>query len=304
MARRRKGRDISGWLVIDKPAGLTSTAVVNKVRWALDAKKAGHAGTLDPEATGVLAVALGEATKTVPYVTDDLKAYRFTVRLGQATNTDDAEGEVIASSDLRPDDAAIKDALNGFVGDIMQVPPQFSAVKIDGERAYKKAREGEEMALSARPLWVEELVLVDRPDPDHVELEMTCGKGGYVRSIARDLGEALGCKAHVKQLRRIWSGPFQAEDGLTLEQVEALARTPELDTHLLPLETGLSGLTQVSCPAESVTRLRNGNPATVIASGVEFGEEVWAAHNGQAIAVGTYKGGELHPSRVFVPTGT
>ncbi|MEO0930246.1 MAG: tRNA pseudouridine(55) synthase TruB, partial [Pseudomonadota bacterium] len=245
MARKRKGRDISGWLVVDKPAGITSTAVVNKVRWAMDAKKAGHAGTLDPEATGVLAVALGEATKTVPYITDALKAYTFTIRLGQATNTDDAEGEVIAESGLRPDDDTIKAALGAFVGDIMQVPPQFSAVKVDGERAYKKARDGEEMALAARPLWVEELLLVDRPDTNHAVLEMTCGKGGYVRSIARDLGEALGCKAHVKSLRRIWSGPFQASDGVSLEQVDELAKTPELDMFLQPLEVGLADLPEV-----------------------------------------------------------
>ncbi len=300
MARKRKGRDVSGWLVVDKPAGITSTAVVNKVRWALEAKKAGHAGTLDPEATGVLAVALGEATKTVPYITDALKAYVFTVRLGQATNTDDAEGEVIATSDLRPDDDMIKAALGRFVGDIMQVPPQFSAVKIDGQRAYKKARDGEEMELAARPLWVEELLLVDRPDPDHVILEMTCGKGGYVRAIARDLGEALGCKAHVKSLRRIWSGPFQADDGITLDQVDALARTPELDAHLQPLEVGLSDLPEVRCLTESVAKLRNGNPASVIASNVEYGEEVWASYEGKAIAVGTYRGGEMQPSRVFV----
>ncbi len=300
MARKRKGRDVSGWLVVDKPAGITSTAVVNKVRWALEAKKAGHAGTLDPEATGVLAVALGEATKTVPYITDALKAYVFTVRLGQDTNTDDAEGEVIATSDLRPDDDAIKAALGRFVGDIMQVPPQFSAVKIDGQRAYKKARDGEEMELAARPLWVEELLLVDRPDPDHVILEMTCGKGGYVRAIARDLGEALGCKAHVKSLRRIWSGPFQADDGITLDQVDALARTPELDAHLQPLEVGLSDLPEVRCLTESVAKLRNGNPASVIASNVEYGEEVWASYEGKAIAVGTYRGGEMQPARVFV----
>ena len=301
MARTRKGRDISGWLVVDKPAGITSTSVVNKVRWALDAKKAGHAGTLDPEATGVLAVALGEATKTVPYITDALKAYVFTVRLGQATNTDDAEGEVIAESNLRPDDDAIKAALGAFVGDIMQVPPQFSAVKVDGERAYKKARDGEAMELAARPLWVEELLLADRPDADHVVLEMTCGKGGYVRSIARDLGQALGCYAHVVTLRRVWSGPFRAEDGISLEEVERLARTPELDTHIQPLEIGLADLPEVRCLAESVAKLRNGNPASVIASGVEYGEEVWASYEGHAIAVGTYRGGELQPSRVFVP---
>ena len=300
MARKRKGRDISGWVVIDKPAGMTSTTVVGKVRWAFDAKKAGHAGTLDPEATGVLAVALGEATKTVPYITDALKAYTFTVAFGSATNTDDADGEVIATSQNRPTDEEVKGALSPFVGEIMQVPPQFSAVKVDGQRAYKLARAGDEMTLDARPLWVESLLLIDRPDPDHVVLEMTCGKGGYVRSIARDLGEALGCLGHVKSLRRIWSGPFDAADGLTLDQVDAMARTPELDEHILPLETGLTDLEQVTCPAESIAKLRNGNPVHVIGTGIEYGSEVWASADGQPIAIGTYKGGMLQPTRVFV----
>ena len=299
MGRKRKGRDISGWLVVDKPSGPTSTAVVNKVRWAMDAKKAGHAGTLDPDATGVLAIALGEATKTVPYITDALKAYTFTVRLGVSTNTDDAEGEVISTSDLRPDDAAIKDALAGFIGDIEQVPPQFSAVKIDGERAYKKARAGEEMELAARPLFVESLLLTDRPDADHVTLEMVCGKGGYVRSIARDLGELLGCHGHVRELRRIWSGPFDVADALTLEAIEAAAKTPELDGHLLPLETGLADLPKVTASAEGAMRLRNGNPGMVFAKDVEYGDECWAEYQGEAVAVGRFKSGELHPTRVF-----
>ncbi len=301
MGRRRKGRDVSGWLVVDKPAGIGSTDVVNKVRWAFDAKKAGHAGTLDPDATGVLAVALGEATKTVPYVTDALKCYAFTVRLGQATTTDDASGAVIASSDVRPSDDAIKAALGAFVGDIRQVPPQFSAVKVDGERAYAIARKGEEMDLAARPLWVEELLLTDRPDADHVTLEMTCGKGGYVRSIARDLGAALGCYGHVRDLRRVWSGPFQASEGVSLEMIEKLARTPDLDALLLPLETGLADLTELTCPADSVTKLRNGNPAMVFPGAAEYGDEVWVSHGGRAIAVGQYRSGDLHPSRVFAP---
>ena len=299
MGRTRKGRDISGWLVVDKPAGLTSTAVVNKVKWAFDAKKAGHAGTLDPDATGVLAVALGEATKTVPYITDALKAYTFTVRLGQSTNTDDAEGEILKASDARPEDAQIKDALGQFIGDIMQVPPQFSAVKIDGQRAYKLARDGEDLELAARPLWVDELILTDRPDADHVTLEMTCGKGGYVRSIARDLGEALGCFGHVRELRRIWSGPFDAADGISLEQINELAKQPELDTYLRPLEEGLQDLPQVSATPEGAVRMRNGNPGMVMASDVEYGDECWASLDGKAVAVGRYKAGELHPSRVF-----
>ncbi|PSL18528.1 tRNA pseudouridine(55) synthase TruB [Shimia abyssi] len=304
MARKRKGRDISGWLVIDKPAGITSTSVVNKVRWAMDAKKAGHAGTLDPEATGVLAVALGEATKTVPYITDALKAYTFTVRLGQKTNTDDAEGEVIASSDSRPSDDAIKEALGHFVGDIMQVPPKFSAVKIDGQRAYKLARDGEDVEIAARPLWVEELVLTDREDADHVTLEMICGKGGYVRSIARDLGEALGCYGHVRELRRIWSGPFDAENGLSLETIDDNAKSTDLDAYLLPLEQGLIDLPEVKATAQSAIRLRNGNPGMVIANDVEYGDECWASIDGQPVAVGIYKNGELHPSRVFVMPNT
>ena len=279
---------------------MTSTSVVNKVRWALDAKKAGHAGTLDPDATGVLAVALGEATKTVPWITDALKAYRFTVRLGQRTNTDDAEGEILDTSDLRPTDEQIKEALHGFVGEIQQVPPQFSAVRVDGERAYKRARDGETMDLVARPLWVEELLLVDRPDADHVELDMVCGKGGYVRSIARDLGEMLGCHGHVLKLRRIWSGPFEASDGLSIDQIDALAKSPELDAHLLPLETGLADLPELRCTAEGAARLRNGNPGMVIPSEAEYGDEAWASFEGRAVAVGVYKGGELHPSRVFL----
>ncbi|MCV2866678.1 tRNA pseudouridine(55) synthase TruB [Albidovulum sediminicola] len=296
---RKKGREVSGWLVVDKPAGMTSTSVVNKVRWALDAKKAGHAGTLDPAATGVLAVALGEATKTVPFITDALKCYRFAVRLGIATNTDDAEGEVIATSDKRPTEAEIEAALPAFRGEIMQVPPQFSAVKVDGERAYALARAGEEMELAARPLWVESLEIVARPDADTLELEMVCGKGGYVRAIARDLGQALGCLGHVLWLRREWSGPFEASDGVSIETIDAEAKSEALDARLLPLEVGLADLPELKATPEGAARLRNGNPGMVLASDVDWGEEAWASYQGKAVAVGVYKSGELHPSRVF-----
>ena len=301
MGRKRKGRDISGWLVVDKPAGMTSTAVVNKVRWALGAAKAGHAGTLDPEATGVLAVALGEATKTVPYITDALKCYEFSVRLGQATNTDDAEGEVIAESTTRPSDDQIKENLNAFIGDIMQVPPKFSAVKIDGLRAYKLARDDEDFEIAARPLFVESLVMLDRPDQDHVLLEMVCGKGGYVRSIARDLGAALGCYGHVDWLRRVWSGPFEATDGISVEEIDRMAKQPELDEHLLALEVGLDDLPEVTTTVEGATKLRNGNPGIAFPKDeVEYGDECWASLDGHAVAIGRFKGGELHPSKVFV----
>lgn len=299
MGRRKKGRAVSGWIVIDKPAGMSSNAVVGKVRWAFDAQKAGHAGTLDPEATGVLAIALGEATKTVPFVTDALKAYEFTVRLGQATNTDDAEGEVTEASDARPSDDEIRAALQGFEGDILQVPPQFSAVKIDGERAYARARAGEEMEIAARPLFVESLRFMSRPDADHVTLEMVCGKGGYVRAIARDLGKALGCFGHVRALRRTWSGPFEAEDATPLAVLEDQAKNPALDAYLMPVETGLADLPELPCTPEGAARMRNGNPGLVRASDAEYGETAWASYNGCAVAVGTYRAGELHPSRVF-----
>jgi tRNA pseudouridine55 synthase len=298
MGRARKGRAISGWLIVDKPAGITSTAVVNKVKWAFQAQKAGHAGTLDPAATGVLAVALGEATKTVPFITDALKCYRFMVTFGAATTTDDAEGEVAARSDLRPTDAGIEAALAAFRGQISQVPPQYSAVKVDGMRAYDLARDGEVMDLAARDLWVDSLGLLARPDPDHALLEMVCGKGGYVRSIARDLGGVLGCLGHVQWLRREWSGPFRADQGVTLDQIDAEARTAALEARLLPLETGLTGLPEFPATPEGAVRLRNGNPGMVIAS-AEWGTEGWASLNGQAIAVGHYRGGELHPNRVF-----
>lgn len=299
MGRTKKGRAVSGWLVVDKPAGITSTAVVNKVKWAFQAQKAGHAGTLDPAATGVLAVALGEATKTVPYITDALKCYRFVVRFGAATTTDDAEGTTIATATTRPTDADILAALPAFRGDIQQVPPQFSAVKVDGERAYDLAREGEQMDLAARPLWVDSLDLIERPDADHALLEMVCGKGGYVRSIARDLGAALGCLGHVLWLRREWSGPFEAADGVSLEDIDRLARTDEIDALLKPLELGLADLPELPATPEGVARLKNGNPGMVIASGVEWGAEAWASYQGRAVAVGRYQSGELHPSRVF-----
>jgi len=278
--------------------------VVNKVKWALNAKKAGHAGTLDPDATGLLAIALGEATKTVPYVTDGIKAYTFIVRLGQATNTDDTEGEVIASSDLRPSDEDIQNALAQFTGDIQQVPPQFSAVKVDGQRAYKLARGGEELDLIARDLYVESLTFLSRIDEDHVELELVCGKGGYVRSIARDLGQTLGCHAHVKSLRRIWSCSLKVEDAIDFQLVADLAKDPELENYLHPLELGLADLPELKCRPEEVVKLRNGNPAMVLASDLDYGDEAWVSCNGEPLAIGVYKGGEIHPNRVFVPKDT
>jgi tRNA pseudouridine55 synthase len=300
MGRTRKGRALSGFLIVDKPAGITSTSVVNKVRWTLQAQKAGHAGTLDPAATGLLAVALGEATKVLPYVTEALKAYEFTIRWGAETTTDDAEGEVTNQSDRRPTDAEIEAALPAYRGDILQVPPAFSAVKVDGERAYDLARDGEELTLAARPLYVDELELGSRPGPDHAVLQMVCGKGGYVRSIARDLGRDLGCFGHVQALRRIWSGPFTLRGAVTWAEIEAAGQGDALDDRLLPLEAALVGLPECRCPEGSVGLLRNGGAAPVFApDGLQWGDEAWASRDGRAIAVGVYEGGSLRPTRVF-----
>ena len=244
-------------------------------------------------------MALGEATKTIPYITDATKAYEFTINLGSATNTDDAEGEVIATSDLRPSDAQIVEGMQGFLGEIMQVPPQFSAVKIDGQRAYKLARAGEQIEIAARPLLVEELILADRPTPDTAVLEMTCGKGGYVRAIARDLGAVLGCYGHVAHLRRIWSGPFDLEHAVTLEQIESFAKTAEIGQFLRPLEVGLTDLPQGTTNAEGAAKLRNGNPAICFTK-AEYGDEIWVSYEGKAQAIGRYKSGEIHPARVIL----
>jgi tRNA pseudouridine55 synthase len=299
MARKRKGRDISGWVLVDKPAGMTSTAVVGKVRWAFEAKKAGHAGTLDPDATGMLPIALGEATKTIPYLGDALKSYVFLVRFGVATTTDDADGEVIETSDARPNDDDIRAALPGFVGEIRQVPPQFSAVKVDGARAYDLAREGEVMELAARDLYVDELTLTARPDPDHAKLHFVCGSGGYVRSIARDLGRQLGCLGHVVHLRRTWVGPFDIEDAVSLERIVTLERTPEIDGLLAPVALALSDLPELRATEMGAMRLKNGNPGQVLPGDVEYGDLAWASYQGQPVAVGRFRAGELHPERVF-----
>ncbi|MFT4014510.1 MAG: tRNA pseudouridine(55) synthase TruB [Paracoccus sp. (in: a-proteobacteria)] len=293
---RKKGREIHGWLIVDKPAGIGSTDVVGRVRWALDAKKAGHAGTLDPDATGVLAIALGEATKTVPLLTEALKAYDFTVNWGAETGTDDASGTVLETRETRPDADAVRAALADFTGEIMQVPPAVSAVKVDGARAYDLAREGETVELAARPLWVESLELLGTTR-DTADLRMVCGKGGYVRSIARDLGRVLGCLGHVAQLRRIWSGPFEAQDGIAFDRIDR-ANQAEIEAALLPIQSALSDLPEMQATEMGATRILNGNPGQVLGH-AEFGTEVWVSRQGRALCIGRYLGGEVQPSRVF-----
>ena len=225
MSRRKpRGRPLDGWLIVDKPAGLTSTDVVNRVRRMFDAQKAGHGGTLDPLATGLLPVAFGAATKTVPYVMDGTKLYRFTLRFGEARDTDDADGQVIETSDVRPDDAAIRDALPRFRGDIMQVPPIFSAIKIAGERAYDMAREGRAPVLEPRPARIDRFDLVERPDADTAVFEVASGKGVYMRSLARDLAQACGTVGHIAALRRLRVGPFLEQHAIPLDKLREAGR--------------------------------------------------------------------------------
>ncbi len=298
MAKKHKGNQVDGWVVLDKPAGITSVQALSKARWAFRAGKAGHAGTLDPLATGVLAIAFGEATKTVALAQEGMKTYRFTIRLGQATTTDDSEGEETAASDLRPGDAEIEAALAPYIGDIEQVPPQFSAVKVEGERAYDLAREGVELDLAARPLYVESLRLTARPDPDHAELELVCGKGGYVRSIARDLGRDLRCHAHVTKLRRLASGPFTLDHAISFEMLDEIRHMGGAD-YLLPVSTGLDDIPALAVPAAAAARLRQGQAVPVPATDLDYGDVAWASLDGLPVAIGTYKAGLLHPDRVF-----
>ncbi|MEM8850385.1 MAG: tRNA pseudouridine(55) synthase TruB [Pseudomonadota bacterium] len=297
MAKKRKGDPVHGWLIVDKPAGVGSTAVVGKARWALRAQKAGHAGTLDPDATGVLAVALGEATKTVPYIVDAEKTYDFRVTWGAETATDDASGEVLRTAEARPEPADIEAALPAFRGAIRQVPPAVSAVKVAGERAYDLAREGVEMDLAARDLWVARLDLTES-DATGAGFTMVCGKGGYVRSIARDLGRALGCLGHVAWLRRTRSDPFDAAEAMPFDDLDRLAGTPALLDKVQPLERALQGLPELAMSEVAATRLRHGNPGEVL-TGAAYGQLCWASLAGRAVAVGIYRAGCLHPSRVF-----
>lgn len=286
MGRRKTGREIDGWLVVDKPAGVTSTQVVSRARWAFDARKAGHAGTLDPLADGLLAIAFGEATKTVPFAQDGLKTYRFTARWGEATATDDREGEVTARSDVRPSAAEIEAVLPRFRGVIMQAPPAYSAIKVEGERAYDLARRGEAPALAERPIRIEGLTLLSCDDDDHATFEMICGKGGYVRSMARDLGLALGTVAHVTALRRVASGAFTVDGATSHEALEALKTDPARDERLLPVAAGLAGLPVVDVGAEAAARLRHGDASAAPHAPADApGSVYWARCGGAPVAV-------------------
>jgi tRNA pseudouridine55 synthase len=314
MSRRKKGQDISGWIVLDKDLHLTSTDAVTRVRRAFDAKKAGHAGTLDPLASGILPIALGEATKTVAWLMEAEKSYRFTVEWGTSTDTQDREGKIIATSDVRPVKAAIEAALAAFIGDIQQVPPIYSAIKIAGERAYDLARDGETPEMVARPVVLHEAALVDMPDADHATIECRCGKGFYVRALARDLAAALGAEGHVSYLRRTRVGPFHESAAITLEKLADLCDMGVASESLLPVETALDDIPALAVTSEEAFRLRQGRGIvllphqaeglrnkrkTRVVSGEDMSRVALATLDGQAVAIGDARAGRFEPIRVF-----
>lgn len=302
MGRRKKGRAVSGWLVLDKPYEMGSTQAVGKVRWLFQAKKAGHAGTLDPLATGVLPIALGEATKTVPYVTDGEKAYRFTVQWGLETTTDDAEGEPVKTSADRPDPTSIDALLPQFTGSVSQVPPAFSAIKIDGKRAYAEARAGKDVALEARPVEIFSLTHTAQPDADHSVFEINCGKGTYVRAIARDLGRLLGCYGHVTELRRTFVEPFEEADCVSLDTlIDAEGDLERLDSFLISPRQAMDGFEEIRLNDDEAHRVRMGN--SIILRGRDTPieqEDVCAINRGSLVAIGDVTKGTFQPRRVLV----
>jgi tRNA pseudouridine55 synthase len=301
MARRKKGNPVHGWLVLDKHAGTTSTQAVGAARRAFGAQKAGHAGTLDPLATGILPIALGEATKTVPYAVDGQKEYRFIVRWGIETDTDDAEGHTAATSDARPERAAIEALLPRFTGEILQTPPAFSAVKVAGERAYDLARAGEAVELEARPVQIDSLTLVDCSDADTAVFAAECGKGTYVRALARDMGRALGCYGHVSALRRTRVAAFTEADAVTMEELMAATEAGEdaLQALLRPVETALADLVALRVSREDTVRLLRGQSVLVRGHDLPPPGPAYATCKGHLVALGLIEKGQLRPTRVF-----
>ena len=326
MARRgkKKGRPISGWVVFDKPVGMGSTEAVSKIKWLFKADKAGHAGTLDPLASGMLPIALGEATKTVPYVMDGAKVYRFTVTWGEERLTDDLEGPATKTSDKRPTEDEIRAVMPNYTGVIMQAPPQFSAIKIAGERAYDLAREGEVLDIPAREVEIGRLDLVERPDDSRTVFEVECGKGTYVRSLARDMGRDLGCYGHISELRRTEVDPFTPEDLVTLPELEAAAadaaprgeagedgriddprsekeRFAPLDALLVETGAALDCLPQIAVSDDAATKIRLGNPVIVRGRDAPAeADEACVTARGRLVAIGAVEAGMFKPKRVFV----
>ena len=312
MGRRKKGQAVHGWVIVDKPAGMTSTQVVGAVRRVFDAQKAGHAGTLDPLATGVLAVALGEATKTVPYAMDAEKTYRFTAQWGEARDTDDSEGKITATSAVRPTAEAIAAALPRFTGELVQVPPAYSAIKVQGERAYDLARDGQEVTLEPRTIEVFAARLLEIPDPDHAVFEIRCGKGTYVRSWVRDIALALGTVGHVCALRRTRIGSFSEDFAVPLETLRGSVHIPAAFEHLRPISTALDGIPALAVTGPDTVRLKSGNPILIranhfakIAEGHPGETDLQGltvflhTAEGEPVALAEFAQGELRPFRVF-----
>ncbi|MGD2132833.1 MAG: tRNA pseudouridine(55) synthase TruB [Maricaulaceae bacterium] len=323
MPRKRKGRDIHGWLILDKPQGLTSNAALGRVKRLLQPKKAGHAGTLDPLATGILPIAFGEATKTVAFAMAGAKTYRFAIKWGESTNTLDSEGEIVARSDVRPAESEIDAVLGGFIGEVEQIPPQYSAIKVDGERAYDLARAGEVVELEPRIVRIDALRRVDPPSeagedsltgPDFTWFEMVCGQGAYVRAVVRDLAQALHAEGHVAALRRTRVGVFSLEDAITLEELEDLVHKDAALGRLAPLETALDDIPALAVSGQDASLLRQGRAIVLLPQQAQElrerrrprfvgGEDVsrlaLAMNAGSAIALGDVRAGRFQPVRVF-----
>lgn len=304
--RKPKGRPISGWLILDKPFDFGSTEAVSKIKWLFKAEKAGHAGTLDPLASGMLPIALGDATKTVPYVMDGRKVYEFTVTWGEERTTDDLEGEAIHTSADRPSEEAIRALLPEYTGAIQQIPPQFSAIKIDGNRAYDLAREGEVIDIPAREVVIHRLTLIGRNE-DSARFEVECGKGTYVRSLARDMGRDLGCYGHVSELRRTFVAPFAEETMVPLAklvELEAIEdqdeRLAAMDAFLIDTGEALSDLPHLAITEDQAHRLKMGNPILLRGRDAPLpAPEAYATAKGRLVAIGEIAEGEFRPRRVF-----
>ncbi|WP_417519069.1 tRNA pseudouridine(55) synthase TruB [Minwuia sp.] len=299
MGRRKKGDIVNGWLVLDKDVGPTSTDMVNKTRWLLNARKAGHAGTLDPLASGLLPIAFGEATKCISMLVDAEKTYTFTIRWGVQTETDDREGAAIATSDNRPDADRIRAALPAYLGTVWQSPPAYSAIKINGERAYDLAREGDPQDIPERQVEIHELDLLDMPDDDHARFRMVCGKGTYVRSLARDLGRDLGTFGHVADLRRNAVGAFTEQSAISLAEFTALCDKRAGHEALLPVETALDDIPALALTGEQANRLRNGQPVRVLNFTSPDDQTICVMHDQKPVALARYRAEMVEPVRVF-----
>jgi tRNA pseudouridine55 synthase len=297
--RGKRGAKVDGWVILDKPIGIGSTQAVGKVRRLFGADKAGHGGTLDPLASGVLPIALGEATKTVPFVMDGRKEYRFTLRFGEARSTEDAEGEIVATSEVRPTEQQIRDILPRFTGDITQTPPAFSAVKIAGQRAYDLARAGMAVDLKPRQVRIDRLQLVARPEADHADFVVECGKGTYIRSLGRDLARALGTVGHLSALRRTVAGPFTEQAAISLSKLESLGHIPALLGVLAPVATALDDIPALALTEAQADRLRRGQPVLLSRDAPPAGVLLRAEAGSKLIALCRCDGAALRPVRVF-----